>query len=130
MMGGCVFQAEGWDLACVVRGDRAGRLERESAAVCGDGIFMAAALGEQRTSSDVQLRPPGEPGAGSERVDDCQSGGRPFGIRDGDGTVCLPPSETSGRFGKVACDESVVGEDDRSGGEFGCVHRFEGSDGC
>jgi hypothetical protein len=37
---------------------------------------------------------------------------------------------TSGRFGKVACDESVVGEDDRSGGEFGCVHRLEGADGC
>jgi hypothetical protein len=53
-------------------------------------------------------------------------GGAPYPLRQ----KVIASSETSGRFGKVACDESVVGEDDRSGGEFGCVHRFEGSDGC
>lgn len=51
---------------------------------------------------------------------------RPYPLRQ----KVIASSETSGRFGKVACDESVVGEDDRSGDEFGCVHRFEGSDGC
>jgi len=53
-------------------------------------------------------------------------GGAPYPLRQ----KVFASSEWSGRFGKVACDEPVVGEDDRSGGKFGCVHRFEGSDGC
>jgi hypothetical protein len=38
-------------------------------------------------------------------------GGAPYPLRQ----KVIASSETSGRFGKVACDESVVGEDDRSG---------------
>jgi hypothetical protein len=72
-----------------VPADRVGRLERESVAVCGDGILTAAALGEQRGPGDVQLGPAGEPGAGRERVEDRQPGGRSFGVRDGDGAVGL-----------------------------------------
>ena len=62
-----------------------GGSKRESVAVCGDGIRVAAALGEQRAAGDVQLGPAGEPGAGSGRVQDCQPGRGPLGVRDGDG---------------------------------------------
>jgi hypothetical protein len=72
-----------------VPADRAGRLVRESVAVGGDGILVAAALGEQRAAGDVQLRPAGQPGAGRERVEDRQPGRRPLGVGDGDGAVCL-----------------------------------------
>jgi len=72
-----------------VPADRLGGLERESLAVCGDGILAAAAPGEQRGPGDVQLRPAGEPGAGRERVEDREPGRRPFGVCDGDGPVRL-----------------------------------------
>jgi hypothetical protein len=69
--------------------DRVGGLERESVAVCGDGILAAAAAGEHRGPGDVQLGPAGEPGAGRERVEDREPGCRPLGVSDGDGPVCL-----------------------------------------
>jgi len=72
-----------------VPADRLGGLERESLAVCGDGILAAAAPGEQRGPGDVQLRPAGEPGAGRERVEDREPGRRPFGVCDGNGPVRL-----------------------------------------
>ena len=77
------------DLIGDVPADRFSRLERESVAVRGDGILVAAALGEQRGASDVQLRPACEPGAGSERIEDHEPGRRPLGARYGDGPVGL-----------------------------------------
>ena len=69
--------------------DRIGGLERESVAVCGDGILAAAAPGEHRGPGDMQLRPAGEPGAGSKRVEDREPGRWSLGVRDGDGPVRL-----------------------------------------
>jgi hypothetical protein len=72
-----------------VLADGADRLERESVAVCGDGVLRAAALGEQRAAGDVQLRPAGELGAGCERAQDRQPGRGSLSARDGDGAVRL-----------------------------------------
>jgi len=71
-------RAECGDLAGDVLADRAGRLEGKGVAVCGGGIIAAAAHGQQRGPGDVQLRPAGEPGAGSERAEDRQPGRHPL----------------------------------------------------
>ena len=104
-------RAERGDLAGDVPADRVGWLERESAAVCGDGILIAAALGEQRAACDVQLRPAGEPGAGSEGIEDRQPGRRPFGVCDGDARLASTTGDGSNRssslYSAAICRQSV-----------------------
>ena len=58
-LAGLARRAERGDLPGDVLANRFGRLKRQSVAVCGDGVLVAAALGEQRAAGDVQLWPAG-----------------------------------------------------------------------